>query len=88
MAGRKPESDLPRTVAELRPARKQPERWEFIAGAPVMMAPGSLRAYGREAGHWALSRQELAGSACRAATEAESRLRGEYLALTSRGAKS
>jgi Uma2 family endonuclease len=42
MAKRKPESDLPRTVAEfdLWHAR-QPERWEFIAGRPVLMAPGS-----------------------------------------------
>ena len=43
MAKRKPESDLPRTLAEFeRWNAEQPERWEFIAGTPVMMAPGSL----------------------------------------------
>lgn len=42
MAKRKPASDLPRTVEEFdRWHAQQPERWEFIAGVPVMMAPGS-----------------------------------------------
>ena len=35
MAKRKPESDLPRTLAEFeRWNAEQPERWEFIAGRP------------------------------------------------------
>lgn len=43
MAKRRPESELPRTVAEFEAWNAaQPERWEFIAGVPVMMAPSSL----------------------------------------------
>ncbi len=43
MAKARPESDLPRTVDEFdRWNSEQPERWEFIAGVPVMMAPASL----------------------------------------------
>jgi hypothetical protein len=43
MAEPKPDSDLPRTLAEFEAwQRRQPERWEFIGGHPVMMAPGSL----------------------------------------------
>ena len=42
MAKRRPESDLPRTVAEFDAWNaRQPERWEFIGGQPVMMAPAS-----------------------------------------------
>lgn len=37
------ESGLPRTVEEFdRWNAEQPERWEFIGGVPVMMAPASL----------------------------------------------
>ena len=37
MAKARPESDLPRTVDEFdRWNSEQPERWEFIAGVPVM----------------------------------------------------
>jgi hypothetical protein len=44
MAKRKPESDLPRTMAEFDAWHAlRPERWEFIAGRPVMMAPASKR---------------------------------------------
>ena len=43
MAKAKPESELPRTVEAFdRWHLFQPERWEFIAGVPVMMAPASL----------------------------------------------
>jgi Putative restriction endonuclease len=43
MAERKPDSDLPRTLAEFEAWHaRQPEQWEFIGGHPVMMAPGSL----------------------------------------------
>jgi Uma2 family endonuclease len=42
MAKAKPASELPRTVEAFdRWHATQPERWEFIAGRPVMMAPGS-----------------------------------------------
>jgi len=43
VAKAKPESELPRTVEAFdRWHLFQPERWEFIAGVPVMMAPASL----------------------------------------------
>lgn len=42
MAKRRPETDLPRTVAEFDAWNaRQPERWEFIGSQPVMMAPAS-----------------------------------------------
>ncbi|MEK0082493.1 Uma2 family endonuclease [Benzoatithermus flavus] len=42
MAKRRAESDLPRTVEEFdRWYAQRPERWEFIAGVPVMMVPGA-----------------------------------------------
>jgi Uma2 family endonuclease len=42
VAKAKPESGLPRTVEEFdRWSAEQPERWELIAGVPVMMATGS-----------------------------------------------
>jgi Uma2 family endonuclease len=38
-----PSEDLPRTVVEFEAWHaRQPERWEFIAGWPRLMAPGSL----------------------------------------------
>lgn len=44
MAKARPESDLPRTLEEFdRWHARQPERWEFIAGHAVMMAPGRNR---------------------------------------------
>ena len=43
MARARAESGLPRTVEEFdRWNAEQPERWEFIGGVPVMMAPASL----------------------------------------------
>ena len=67
MAKRKPESDLPRTVAAFDAWHaRQPERWEFIAGHPVLMAPASLphtmikTNLGRHLGN------KLVGSGCRA----------------------
>lgn len=70
MARRKPTSDLPRTVEEFdRWHARQPERWEFIAGVPVMMAPASLAHtiiksnIGRHLGN------KLAGSPCRVFVE-------------------
>ena len=67
MAQRRPESGLPRTLAEFgRWHAQQPERWEFIAGVPVLMAPASL-------GHTIIKgnvyhhlANRLAGSPCRA----------------------
>lgn len=42
MAKRKPTSDLPRTMAEFDAWNAtQAERWEFIGGTPVLMAPAS-----------------------------------------------
>ena len=42
MAKARAESGLPRTVAEFdRWNAEQPERWEFIGGVPVMMAPAA-----------------------------------------------
>lgn len=67
MAKRKPESELPRTLAEFETWHAmQPDRWEFIAGVPVMMAPGSLPhtiIKGNVHRHLA---NGLAGSPCRA----------------------
>jgi Uma2 family endonuclease len=67
MAKRKPASDLPRTVAEFEAWHaRQPERWEFIAGATVMMAPGSLPHTIIKGNVFAALRAKLAGSPCRA----------------------
>ena len=67
MAKRKPESDPPRTMEEFdRWHAERPERWEFIAGVPVMMAPGSLPhtiIKGNVLRHLA---NKLVGSPCRA----------------------
>jgi Uma2 family endonuclease len=44
MARAAPTDDWPRTVAEFQVWHAgQPERWEFIAGQPRLMAPGSMR---------------------------------------------
>ena len=67
MAKRKPESDLPRTLAEFeRWNAEQPERWEFIAGTPVMMAPGSLPHTIIKGNIFRHLANKLAGSRCRA----------------------
>lgn len=67
MAKRKPESDLPRTVEEFdRWHAAQPERWEFFAGTPVMMAPASNIHSIIKGNVYAALRAKLAGSPCRA----------------------
>ena len=67
MAKRKPESDLPRTVEEFdRWHAERPERWEFIAGVPVMMAPGSNNHSIIKGNIFAQLRGRLAGKPCRA----------------------
>lgn len=44
MAKAQPRDDWPTTVDEFQAwHEEQPERWEFIAGRPWMMAPGSMR---------------------------------------------
>lgn len=67
MAQRRPESGLPRTLAEFdRWHAQQPERWEFIGGVPVMMAPASLPHSTIKGNIYAALRARLAGSSCRA----------------------
>jgi Uma2 family endonuclease len=67
MAKRRAESDLPRTLAEFdRWHAQQPKRWEFIAGVPVMMAPGSLPHTIIKGNVFAALRAKLAGKPCRA----------------------
>ena len=67
MAMRRPESELPRTVQEFEAWNvAQVERWEFIAGSPVMMAPASLRHTIIKGNVFAALRAKLAGSPCRA----------------------
>ena len=67
MAKARPESDPPRTVDEFdRWNSKQPERWEFIAGVPVMMAPASLPHTLIKGNIFAALRAKLAGTPCRA----------------------
>jgi Uma2 family endonuclease len=67
MAKRRAESDLPRTVKEFdRWHARQPERWEFIAGVPIMMAPGSLPHTIIKGNVFAALRSKIAGTPCRA----------------------
>jgi Uma2 family endonuclease len=67
MAKRRAESDLPRTVKAFdRWHAQQPERWEFIAGVPVMMAPGSNNHSTIKGNIFAVLRAKLADRACRA----------------------
>ena len=67
MAKRKPTSDLPRTVAEFDAWNAaQAERWEFIGGAPVLMAPASKAHTVIKGNVFASLRAKLAGSPCRA----------------------
>src|SRR3954451_283241 len=67
MAKAKPESDLPRTVKEFdRWHLFQPERWEFISGVPVMMAPASLPHTIIKGNIYAALRAKLAGTPCQA----------------------
>lgn len=73
--------NLPRTVEEFdRWHAQQPERWEFIAGVPVMMAPASLphtiikTNIARHLGN------KLAGTPCRAYVDgAEVKVRSKRL---------
>jgi Uma2 family endonuclease len=70
MAKARPESDLPRTVDEFdRWNSEQPERWEFIAGVPVMMAPASLPHTLIKGNIFAALRAKLAGTPCRAVVD-------------------
>ena len=67
MAKARPESDLPRTVDEFdRWNAEQPERWEFIAGVPVMMSPASLPHTLIKGNIFAAFRAKLTGTPCRA----------------------
>jgi Uma2 family endonuclease len=67
MAKAKPRSELPRTVEEFdRWHAAQPERWEFIAGAPVMMAPGSLAHTIIKGNIYGTLRDKLRGKGCSA----------------------
>src|SRR4051794_26328048 len=67
VAKAKPESELPRTVKEFdRWHLFQPERWEFISGVPVMMAPPSLPHTIIKGNIFAALRAKLAGTPCRA----------------------
>ncbi len=59
--------DLPRTVEKFdRWNAEQPERWEFISGVPVMMAPASLPHTLIKGNIFAALWQKLAGTDCRA----------------------
>jgi hypothetical protein len=70
MAKRKPESDLPRTMAEFDAWHAlRPERWEFIAGRPVMMAPASKRPTVVKANIARHLGNKLAGKPCRTYAE-------------------
>ena len=70
MAKARPESDLPRTVDEFdRWNSEQPERWEFIAGVPVMMAPASLPHTLIKGNIFAALRAKLTGTPCRAVVD-------------------
>jgi Uma2 family endonuclease len=67
MAKRRAESDLPRTLKQFdRWHAQQPERWEFIAGRPVMMAPGSLPHTIIKGNVFRYLANRLAGKHCRA----------------------
>ena len=70
MAKRKPESDLPRTVPEFESwSAAQPERWEFIGGHPVLMAPASKPHTIIKGNLFAALRAKLAGKSCRTYAE-------------------
>jgi Uma2 family endonuclease len=67
MARARPESGLPRTVEEFdRWNAEQPERWEFIAGVPVMMATGSRPHTMIKGNIYATLKSRLAGKPCHA----------------------
>jgi Uma2 family endonuclease len=67
MAKAKPQSELPRTVEAFdRWHLFQAERWEFIAGVPVMMAPASLPHTIIKGNIYAALRAKLAGTPCQA----------------------
>lgn len=67
MAKAKPLDELPRTLEAFdRWHALQPERWEFINGHPVMMAPGSLPHTIIKGNIFAALRAKLAGTRCRA----------------------
>jgi Uma2 family endonuclease len=67
MAKRHPESGLPRTVEEFdRWHAERPERWEYIAGVPVMMAPASMPHTIIKGNVFAALRARLDGTRCRA----------------------
>ena len=66
MAKRSPESGLPCTVEEFdRWHAEQPERWELIAGVPVMMAPESMPHTIIKGNVFAALRAKLDGTRCR-----------------------
>lgn len=65
MASARPQSDLPRDVEAFdRWHTRQPERWEFIAGVPVLMAPASLPHTIIKGNIFAALRTKLRGTPC------------------------
>jgi Uma2 family endonuclease len=79
-AGRR--EDWPRTVADFEAWHaRQPERWEFIAGWPRMMAPGSMNHSLIKANLFAALRAALAGTPCRAHVDGPQILTDEISAI-------
>ncbi|MFO1037468.1 MAG: Uma2 family endonuclease [Geminicoccaceae bacterium] len=67
MARARPASDLPRTLAEFDAWHaRQPERWEFLHGSAVMMAPASNAHSLIKTNLGRLLGNALRGTACRA----------------------
>jgi Uma2 family endonuclease len=59
--------DWPRTVAEFEAWHaRQPERWEFIAGQPRLMAPASMKHTLIKGNVYEALQRALAGTPCRA----------------------
>jgi Uma2 family endonuclease len=66
MAKRRPESELPRTVEEFnRWHARQPARWKFIGGVPVMMTPPSMPHTIIKGNVYATLRNKVAGTSYR-----------------------
>ena len=74
--------DWPRTVAEFEAWHaRQPERWEFVAGQPRMMAPGSMNHSLINENLFAALRTALAGTPCRAHVDGPQILTEEISAI-------
>jgi Uma2 family endonuclease len=82
MAKAAPRDDRPRTVAEFEAWHaRRPEKWEFIAGQPRLMAPGSMKYTILKGNVFRALDRALAGTPCHVLTEGAQILTADISAI-------